>query len=71
MLKLKALGAGLAAGAIMVLSPMAAYADCNGCYGGCIETYGEDNTETGYYWLSVCLNSCLDDLGRPCMGTIG
>lgn len=71
MLNLKAIGTACAAVGVVVLTPMAAYADCGSCYSGCIDAYGDDNSESGYHQLSQCLNSCLDDLGHPCMGTIG
>lgn len=66
MSKMKLLSASLASLTILALTPVAAHASCNGCFGGCIDAYGDDNSESGYYMLLQCINSCTDDSGRLC-----
>lgn len=66
MLKLKLVAASLLSVGIVALTPVAAWANCNQCFGGCIDAYGQDNSESGYYLLSQCFNSCLGSDGRPC-----
>lgn len=70
MSKFKFIAASLASIAIVALTPMAAHASCAQCFGGCIEAYGDDNSESGYYRLSQCFNSCLDNNGFPCMSGV-
>ena len=72
MSRLKFVSVLLASAGILIMTPVAAHADtCNQCFGGCIDSFGDDNSESGYAQLSQCFNSCYDDLGRQCMGTIG
>ena len=69
MRNLKFVAASLASVTILALTPAAAYADtCGDCFGDCIDRYGEDNSESGYYRLSQCFNACTDDNGFACMG---
>lgn len=66
MTRLKLIAASVASLGIIVLTPVAAHASCNQCYGGCLDAYGEDNSESGYYMLSQCFNGCVDSDGRLC-----
>lgn len=69
MVKLKLAAASLFSLGIIALTPIAAHADaCNQCYGGCLDAYGEDNSESGYYALSQCVNSC-NSPGGACADT--
>lgn len=71
MSKFKLLSASLASLTILALTPVAAHADaCNQCYGGCVDSYGDDNSENGLYLLSLCVNSCTNEDGRLCSLTI-
>lgn len=71
LITLKRFWAGTAVAAIVILTPIAAAADCNSCFGGCVDAFGSDNSENGYQMLSQCFNSCTDDSGYLCMGTVG
>lgn len=71
MRKLNFVAASLASLAIVALTPFAAHADvCNQCYGGCIDAYGDDNSQSGLYALSQCFNGCLNENGARCMDTL-
>ena len=71
MVKLKLAAASLFSLGVIAMTPIAAHADtCNQCFGGCIDAYGDDNSESGYHALSQCFNSCYDDSGSQCMQTI-
>lgn len=68
MMMLKRIGAAAAAVTILALSPHSALAGaCNQCFGGCIDAYGTDNSESGLHALSQCFNACTDEQGFPCM----
>lgn len=66
MSKLRLAAASLMSLGIVALTPVAAWANCNQCHGGCLDAYGDDNSETGYYLLSLCLGACTGSDGRPC-----
>jgi len=69
-MNIKLLSASLASLAILAMTPVAALAGtCNQCFGGCIDAYGDDNSEGGLQALSQCFNSCYDDTGGKCMDT--
>lgn len=70
-MNIKLLSAPLASLAILAMTPVAALAGtCNQCFGGCIDAYGDDNSETGLHALSQCFNSCYDDNNVKCMATV-
>ena len=71
MRKLNFVAASLASLTIVALTPVAAHADaCNQCFGGCIDAYGDDNSQSGYRLLSQCFNSCTNETGARCMDTL-
>jgi hypothetical protein len=71
MRKFRIVAASLAALTVAALSPAAAWADaCNQCFGGCIDAYGDDGSESGFHALSQCFNSCTNENGFRCMDQV-
>lgn len=56
---------------IMVLSPVAAYADCDGCFRDCNSIYPDDGTEHNEQAYIQCVASCYDGNGTKCGDTTG
>ncbi len=44
----------------------AANGACQGCYNGCLQTYGDD-----LYLFTQCLDHCVDENGIPCQSDAG
>lgn len=70
MLTVKRIGAAGFAAAVMILSPLAAYASpaCMACFGSCDSLHPNDGTPASWEARAQCYAGCFDMNGFPCQG---